>query len=90
MTVSAVSSLEISLVQGRKWAIFVYRSITVKIALNPLETGRSVMKSRAMDFHGCLELVMVPINHMAPPDAVLDTSAVTMHLPSLIASLDDM
>ena len=54
MTISAVSSLEISLVHGRKWAILVYRSSTVKIALNPLETERSVMKSRAMDCHGLL------------------------------------
>ena len=32
------------LLQGMKWAIFVRRSTTVRILLNPSETGRSVIK----------------------------------------------
>ena len=39
MTVSAVSSLEISLVHGKKWVIYVYRSTTVKIVVKRIVCG---------------------------------------------------
>ena len=54
ITTLTVSSLVIAFVQGMKCVILVYRSTIVKIALNPFETGRSVIKSREVDYHGLI------------------------------------
>ena len=59
----AVSSLVMSLVYDKKCVILVYWSTTIKIALNPLEFRRSVIKSKDMDYHGLLGIGMAPINH---------------------------
>ena len=45
-----------SLVHGKKCAILVYRSTNVKITLNPLESGRSSIKSKDIDCHGPLRV----------------------------------
>jgi len=42
----------ISLVHGKKCAIFVSRSMTIKIASSSSDFGKSVMKSMDIDFHG--------------------------------------
>ena len=52
ITIFAVSSLLVVFVHGIKCAILVNRSTTVRIASKPSDGGRSVIKSREMDFHG--------------------------------------
>ena len=52
ITIFAVSSLLVVLVHGIKCAILVNRSTIVRIASKPSDGGRSVLKSREMDFHG--------------------------------------
>ena len=68
----------ISLVQGTKPAILVYRSTTVKIVLKPLESGRSVIKSREIDFHSLLGIGNGSncTNHM---DGVMASSIYNMY-----------
>jgi len=42
----------ISLVHDKKCAIFVSRSMTIRMASSPSDFGKSVMKSMDIDFHG--------------------------------------
>src|SRR5271154_2188132 len=47
-------SVEVSLVQGMKWASLVNRSATTRIALHPWLSGRETIMSEEIDFQGAL------------------------------------
>jgi hypothetical protein len=51
------------LTHGKKCAIFVNRSTTVKIPSKPYEGGRSIMKSIEIDCHGLLGVGTVAATH---------------------------